>query len=222
MAMDAYKEFLKVEKSARIFKLGNLSGGPKNIWIALHGYRELGPYFSRKFQNLAQGNNAVIIPEGLNRFYIEGYSGKVGANWMTKEDRAVDIADNINYLNKVYETYVEPHLHEYTQVNVLAFSQGSATASRWLCSTHFKVHNLVFWGGSVAPDINHEKLNSKFNTSNFWIFAGDNDQFISEERWQQETQFLAENNYQYNLVPYKGEHKIYPELFHQHLPFLNA
>lgn len=220
MVMDVYKEFFKVEKSARIFTLGILKHKPKNIWIALHGYRELGPYFARKFEVLASSNSAVIIPEGLNRFYIEGYSGKVGANWMTKEDRATDIEDNINYLNKVYEAYVEPHLTQETQVNVLAFSQGSATASRWLASTHFKVHNLVFWGGTVAPDINHEKLTAKFNSSNFWIFVGDNDEFISHERWNQESKYLEQNNYKFNLIQYEGKHKIYPELFHQHLPFI--
>ena len=36
-----------------------------------------------------------MAPEGLSRFYLEGFSGKVGATWMTREDRLNDID---NYL----------------------------------------------------------------------------------------------------------------------------
>ena len=92
---------IRVQKTARYAVLR--PNTPANsVMFAIHGYREMVPYFIKKFQSLADQGVMVVAPEGLHRFYIEGYSGRVGASWMTKEDRESDIIDYVDYLNQLY------------------------------------------------------------------------------------------------------------------------
>jgi hypothetical protein len=48
-----------------------------------------------------------VAPEGLSRFYFEGgFHGpgsKVGATWMTREDRLAKIEDYVGYLDALHD-----------------------------------------------------------------------------------------------------------------------
>jgi hypothetical protein len=70
-----------------------VSGNPtaKNLLYVLHGYGHLAPYFIRKFNSLE--DSFIVAPEGMYRFYLYGSSGRVGACWMTKEERLDDALD---------------------------------------------------------------------------------------------------------------------------------
>ena len=70
----------------------------RKLLIVMHGYGQLAKYFSRKFHS-CPSSYYIVAPEGPHRFYKQGYSGRVGASWMTKEAREVDIKDNLNWLN---------------------------------------------------------------------------------------------------------------------------
>jgi hypothetical protein len=60
--------------------------------------------FIQKFKELASENTLIVAPEALSRFYLNGFSGRVGATWMTKEARDTEILDYLNYLNKLLDT----------------------------------------------------------------------------------------------------------------------
>ena len=64
----------------------------------------------------------VLFPEAMNRFYLHGYKGRVGATWMTSEDRLTDIEDNISYLEELTKQTLDKH-PTIEKVNVLGFSQ---------------------------------------------------------------------------------------------------
>ena len=86
---------ITVEKTARYITLGNKEKADVLI-VALHGYGQLSAYFSKNFSKLDQ-RYFIVIPEGLSRFYLSGTCGRVGASWMSKEERLWDIRDNLNY-----------------------------------------------------------------------------------------------------------------------------
>src|SRR5690242_15478023 len=90
--------------SARYFKLGEINEHTTEVWFVLHGQGQLAEFFIQKFKMLEDQNICVIAPEGLSRYYLEGYTGRVGATWMTKENRLMDINNYIQYLNAVYQT----------------------------------------------------------------------------------------------------------------------
>ena len=96
---------LTVDFKARYYTLGQLNKDTRQIWFVFHGYGQLARYFIRKFAILTNQQILVIAPEGLSRFYIEKVESsgrpndRVGASWMTKENRTVDIENYLHYLN---------------------------------------------------------------------------------------------------------------------------
>jgi predicted esterase len=142
---------LQVTKTAKIALHGNTTSA-SCAWIVLHGYGQLSQYFIRKFSSLTEAQHTVIAPEGLHRFYLNGTSGRVGASWMTKEERLDDIEDNLNYLDSVYSTYIANA--NYERVVLLGFSQGASTAARWLeLRRPERVTTFIQWAGVFPPDL---------------------------------------------------------------------
>ena len=142
---------------ARYFKIGQLDSKTKAIWIVLHGYGQLAQYFIRNFSFFEEHNICVIAPEGLSRFYLEDVqsraqtgNNRVGSTWMTKENRLADIANYLNYLNALYAKEVGDST---LPVTVLGFSQGAATASRWVLDKKIRFDRLILWAGILPPDM---------------------------------------------------------------------
>lgn len=120
------------------------------MWFALHGYGQLARRLARYLRPLADGRRLLVIPEALSRFYLEGGSGRVGASWMTREDREDEIGDYVRYLDAVLAA-LEPPADLPTVV--LGFSQGVATACRWVVAGAVRPARLILWGGSLPPDL---------------------------------------------------------------------
>ncbi|RYF10969.1 MAG: phospholipase [Oxalobacteraceae bacterium] len=143
---------LTVSRTARYYTLGTFSEHTRNVWFCLHGFGQLASYFSRKFTGLVDEHTVVVVPEGLSRLYLDNTYTRIGASWLTREDRDAEIADFTNYLNTLYDQLLtrqgvsdqpSPPLH----VTVLGFSQGAATACRWIDNGHIRVDRLILWAG---------------------------------------------------------------------------
>ncbi|MHC2990275.1 phospholipase/carboxylesterase, partial [Pontibacter sp. HJ8] len=143
---------LIVPRTARYYTLGTPSAHTRQLWIVCHGYGQLARYFLRHFAVLDDGATMVVAPEGLSRFYLDGFSGRVGATWMTKEDRLSEIDDQATYLNLLLQELLS-QIPADVRVTVLGFSQGGATVSRWLASGNVPVHRLILWAASFPEDI---------------------------------------------------------------------
>ena len=126
-------------KTFRYFTYGDPSK-PKIALYVLHGYGQLAEYFMRKFHKLDE-SFFIIAPEGMHRFYVNGTSGRVGASWMTKEARAIDISDTIGWLDKLEEEVNS--IHTFDKKIILGFSQGGATAARWSAYGKNKPNSII-------------------------------------------------------------------------------
>jgi predicted esterase len=159
-------------RTARYFTIGDLNSGTKNIWILIHGHRQLAGDFIKTFDELSEAGSFLIAPEGLMRLYIKGDSGDVGASWMTKEDRDNDIKDYVNYLDKLFFEIIEPKAKQYNlKINALGFSQGSATLSRWIALGKARIDKAVFWCGNIAHDVDYSKSENFKRTEIHQVFA---------------------------------------------------
>ena len=167
---------IAIEKHVRVFSLGNLETA-KEVWLLFHGYGQDIETFFAPFQNL-NTSTEFIIPEGISRFYQKGFFGKVGASWMTSEDRDLEIIDQYNYLNKIFKEYKLVD----KKINVFAFSQGAPVAARWIEEFQIKVNRLIFWSGNI-PDSIASNLNGPVNNQNPEFYIGENDQFASLDVW---------------------------------------
>lgn len=171
------EERLRIERSQRVYV--SEARGTKNL-LLLHGYGQLGKYFANKFHAF-ENDYRIVIPEGLHRFYIEGFSGRVGASWMTKEDRLQDIAEQRIYLNKVLDAYQL----EVKNTVLLAFSQGIATAARWMHADLLEFEQVIFWAGNFPPDLSIDEHQEYWSKQKLHYVFGRQDEFFSEERVQE-------------------------------------
>lgn len=165
------------------------SGSEKEIWLILHGYGQLAEFFLRKFRPFFDPSLLFVAPEGINRSYREGFSGRVGANWMTKHQRDTDIINGMNYLNAVMENVLKP-FDEIPEINVLGFSQGAATVSRWVVQSLLPVKKMVLWGGTLAVDLEKEKLLEKAKNLHLILATGDNDPLITPDKINEQLDHL--------------------------------
>lgn len=175
----------------------------------LHGYGQLAEFFLKKFIPLSNERNFFIAPEGLHRFYLNGYSGRVGASWMTKEERGDDIEDNLFLLDQVYESILKDIqiCKEKPEINLLGFSQGAATACRWAFSRRGKIKNLLLHSAVFPPDIDLSGVSFKQDFKCYSLVA-DEDEFINEEQLKEQEQFLRSKGVNLELIRFKGKHDI--------------
>ena len=148
-----------VRRSARYYTLGPLDGPVAEVWIVCHGFAQLGSRFIRYFQPLDDGTRLIVAPEALNRFYIEATPGahgpesKVGATWMTREDRLREIEDYVGYLDGLADTIFGRVDRSSVRLTVLGFSQGVATVARWVVLGRTRPDHLVLWASPLPPEI---------------------------------------------------------------------
>ena len=197
---------ISTQKTARVFTYGTLSEKTKLVWIVAHGYGFLAEFFIKKFEELNPEENFVIVPEALNRFYLKDMSGRVGASWMTSEDRENEIKDYILYLDNVYETLIS---QTSAKIVGLGFSQGAATIARWAMHTHKQLNCIVFWGGSIPNDCLNDI--SKLNSWHPYLLVGDSDEFITSERKEEVMKTLDNTGLTFSHIFYKGGHAILTE-----------
>jgi predicted esterase len=183
------------------YEVFNESEKVDTVLYVLHGYGQLVKYFIKKFQSLPE-NIMIVAPEGMHRFYLRGSSGRVGASWMTKEIREVDINDNMKWLDAL-ETQISEERTIKHRI-LLGFSQGGSTAARWniLGNTHF--NSMIIWASDFPPELK-ERIN-EIGDQRLYFCIGTNDEFYDEEG--QKTLINFYKNSGFEISNYLGPHDI--------------
>lgn len=203
---------IPVTRTARYYTLGELNENTKDIWIFLHGYRQLAGSFILQFSELADAGSFIYAPEALMRLYVKGNSGDVGASWMTKEDRQCDIKDYVNYLDKLFFHEIKPKTELYNlKINALGFSQGAATLARWITLGKAKVSKAVFWCGSLAQDIDYNIYPNFKETDIYQVFAS-NDPYYNKDFPEKQVNILKNAGIQSKSFIFDGGHEINVQL----------
>jgi predicted esterase len=197
---------------ARYYKSTEINPATKAIWFVLHGYGQLAQFFIRKFSVLSEHQICVIAPEGLSRFYLQNFdtsgsrgSDRVGATWMTKENRAMDIQNYLTYLTAIYKKEVG---ESEIPVNVLGFSQGSATASRWALSGNINFNNLILWAGIFPPDMDFQNGREILKGKSVYHVYGTSDPFLSDSRFQEMKMLADKLGASITEITFEGAHDI--------------
>jgi predicted esterase len=200
---------LAVTRSARYYQVGALSAQTKQVWFVCHGYGQLAAYFSRHFAflNEADPHTVVIAPEGLSRFYLSGSSGRVGASWMTRDDRLSEIDDHVNFLNQLAEKVLDECLPD-VQVTVLGFSQGTATVCRWLAQAYFRPVHLILWAGGFPDDLAPAAAQNLLHNLPLTIVIGTDDEYVTLAQATQQHKQLLQLGAQAELVSFAGKHEL--------------
>ena len=207
---------LRVERTARYFTLGPEGAESSAIWFVLHGYGQLAGKFVQFFADIANTGALVVAPEALNRFYLVNPDSAparerpVGASWMTREDRESEISDYVEYLDALHEEIVG---EQRVPVNVLGFSQGAATATRWLLNGRSRIERLVLWGGLMPPDADLARGWIRLRDTRVTLVAGTRDQYISEDLITAERARFDVANVKSDVITFDGGHVISRSVF---------
>lgn len=203
---------LIVRRSTRYYVDGSLDGSARDVWIACHGYGQLAAGFIGDLEVLRGAGRVVVAPEGLSRFYFEtGFHGpdsKVGATWMTREDREAEIADYVAYLDALHDTVFAAVDRTKAKLTVLGFSQGTATASRWVAQGKVRPDRLVLWGGLLPPDLDLAAARDRLARADLTIVAGRRDKFVDETKLTAQLAALERAGVKARSVRHSGGHRI--------------
>lgn len=205
----AQKHHIHISGQARYFTLGECNSQTPAIWLVCHGYGQLAPYFIKNFEILARAGHFIVAPEGLSRFYLQGTSGRVGASWMTREERQTDIHNYVAYISAVYEQVIE---EQQAPVNLLGFSQGVATISRWAMLSGKAFQHLVLWAGVFPPDLPMELSAETLINRKVSIVYGKEDPYVSDKVIEDQVQVFKQLNVEPSIIPFSGKHEISAEV----------
>ena len=204
------EQHLVTQRTARYYTLGMPSEQITDLWLVCHGYGQLARYFLRHFAPLDNGRTVIVAPEAFSRFYLDGFSGRVGATWMTKEDRLAEINDQAAYLKLLLKTQLQ-QLPADVRVTILGFSQGGATVSRWLASGAAPAHRLILWAASFPEDIDFTSGKTAFANLPVAIVYGTQDEFITPESFQKKQQLMTDLGIQPHIYTFEGGHTLHAD-----------
>lgn len=196
---------IRVPRNAHIAMIGCPVEQATDVWLVLHGYGQLAQYFIRHFQPLIseKHTHCVIAPEGHSKFYLQGTSGRVGASWMTKEKRLSEIEDQWLLLDEVNHQFVPPQ----ARLHVLGFSQGVATAWRWILQSAPTVASLGIWAGSL-PNEWDGPGRAQIDTIPVGAMLGNQDPYIPLEKGKVAMTFLQSQIPHLQTYSFEGAHHL--------------
>jgi len=198
---------LATPRTARYFTLGSPEGAT-DVWFVCHGYGQLASRFLERFHVLESEHRCIVAPEGLSRFYLteNPTERRVGASWMTREDRLHEIDDYVRYLDTLHTQVVPGN----ARVTALGFSQGTATVCRWAAFGAARIDRLLVWGGEVPPDLDlgDARVSARLRGLHLTLVFGTKDQFFTPKIVATTESRLKEHKVDYERIQFDGGHEI--------------
>lgn len=206
--MTIHEHRIVVRRTARYVTLGDRDGADE-IWFVLHGYSQLARHFVRWFEPAVRPGRLIVAPEALSRAYFDEAKGlrRVGASWMTKEDREAEIGDYVEYLDQLADAVI-PAAAADLRVEVHGFSQGGAAAARWATFGRCKIDRLVLWGSTLPPDLDVERLRTRLRGVPLEIVIGDRDRYVAPELGQADAARLLATGVSARFTSFSGTHRV--------------
>ena len=198
---------IKVAKTAHYYTIGQPTEGVKYFWFVTHGYGQLADHVIRKFDMFDSAEHFVLAPEALNRFYWQFMTNKVGASWMTKNDRLDEIEDYTTYLSDLFNHYVA-QLPKDVKIILFGFSQGCATQIRWILRGLPQFDHLILWGGPFPDDLDYAPFTDYLSTKKIDFVCGNMDEFINIDSFDKIIQFAEDRNIDMANTLFEGKHEI--------------
>lgn len=200
---------LRVQRTARYHMLGNASTA-QELWVVVHGYGQLARFFLNTFNGMESSMRCIVAPEALSRFYLDADHSRVGATWMTREERLLEVEDHVAYLDAMVDT-VKEQAPEGLHVKAVGFSQGVATVSRWALKGHTPLQRMILWAGSLPPELDQRAL-SAWRNIHVDLVLGDRDEYAKAGDLEAMDRRLELAGVPRRSHRFSGTHKLEPVL----------
>jgi predicted esterase len=178
-----------------------------------HGYGQLAERFLSHFNAIADPGRVIAAPEALSRFYLDRPRGgthagsEIGASWMTRADRASEIADQITYLDAVHDALVARLDPARVRLTALGFSQGAATVCRWVVHSRARVDRVICWGGAIPDDV-PLGADSPLRRTTIRLVRGSRDELATTDRVAEQVARLHEAGLTFAYTEFDGGHRL--------------
>ncbi len=208
-----HEHHILTQRTARYFTVGLAGPNVREIVYAFHGYGQLARRFAARLAPIGGIARLVVAPEGLSRFYIRdsgAASGdpRVGATWMTREDRGAEIEDQKRYLDALHAHLMESLGGVQPAVSLLGFSQGAATMARWLASGAISARSVVIWAGRLPPEIEPQRLRDMLRDARVFVVAGSSDELAPASEIELEANRLHVAGVPFERRSFDGGHEL--------------
>ncbi|WP_370087725.1 alpha/beta hydrolase [Ekhidna sp.] len=200
---------IDISIKASFYTLNRLTEKTERVWLIFHGYGQLAEYFIKKFEVLDPGNNFIIAPQGLSKYYLEGVYGRVGASWMTKEDRLTEIENQYSYIDTVLGQF---NISDKKLI-YFGFSQGTATMGRYAAHAKNPFDQMIIWAGTFPPDTNPNDWNFLTGKEGIHYYTSREDIYFKEEMILNQNEVVkTAMGREPELHWYEGGHRVIPEI----------
>ncbi len=205
---------ITIERRMRFAVLEPLERPVTEIWFALHGYNQLAHRFLRYFRPIHAGARCIVAPEGLHRQYIDHESRRVGASWMTSEDRLTDIEDYVGYLDRLHAHVLAEESRGTAggaarpRIVGLGFSQGVHTLCRWLAFGRARIDRAILWGSTVPPDLDLSEHGETLSAADLHLVVGDRDEYFDRAAIEAHEARLRAARVRFTSQTYAGGHRL--------------
>jgi predicted esterase len=95
------------------------------------------------------------------------------------------------------------------KIILLGFSQGGATAMRWLLKKlPERIDSVQLWGCDIPPDLDYKSANDFISKKKlFWIY-GNKDPYLNEDRAEQLKKRFEQFQLNPEILTFEGGHEI--------------
>jgi acetyl esterase/lipase len=204
--MEPESHHLTVSRTARYLTLGRSDQPVEDVWFLFHGYGQLASEFLGYARALARTGCLLVVPEALSRFYQEDHQ-RVGASWMTREDRLAEIDDTLSYLDRLHERIFTSLDRSRTRLRVLGYSQGVATAARWVTRAGVDVAEFVAWGSPLPHDLDEAALR-RLGRMKLTLVGGTRDPFLTDQHLEAQSALLRSHGVPFEVRRFEGGHRL--------------
>jgi predicted esterase len=181
------------------------NGRTTGALIGFHGYGQNAGDMLAELEQVPGADEWLLVSiQGLHRFYTRGHK-RVIASWMTREDRELAIASNVQYVDAVVSALKAAH--DIRSIVYLGFSQGVAMAFRAAALGTHPSHAILALAGDVPPDV-REVAGGKLPP--VVIARGTADDWYVAERFASDVEWLSERAALRASVEFEGGHEFGP------------
>ena len=168
-------------ETARTVPVHRVTGGDDapggRLVVVLHGLMQRAGDLAAALAPLATPGQTLLVPEGLSRSLPRPGAPRAGASWSTGDDAALDLADNLRYLDALLEH--ERALRQPSVLDLVGFSQGGLMAARWVAARAHPWRRVVLWASLVPADVAPADLRSGLGEAELVVALGDRDPLLS-------------------------------------------
>ena len=176
-------------------------GKRSRLLLAFHGYAQHAESMIEMLEPVPDINRWTIASvQALHPFY--GRQNEVVASWMTRQDRELAIAENIDYVDDA--TVALQRERRADVIVCVGFSQGASMAWRAGVLGRRRADGVVALAGDIPPELNDAPAE---NFPIALLAGGDKDEWYTAEKMNADLKLLEQKGAPHGSLRFNGGHE---------------